>query len=256
VRPSLHQLAHHLPGALVTCFFVMHMALITFMKTMNAKIMPDLLDMARFFACVKSMKKQTSDIVPNQESGKAIDAVSSVELADENDARNLFEDVRKRLQNVKEWKRYAGNLSAEFQLVDTNGMEVQREPAKGDYLKIDIPGPGSKSGDGFDWVRIEEIVSTSTPDSESFGFRVRPTENPHDIERETAHFYSNESTSSFIVARTGNKVTASVHDRNTKPNTEAGRPGDKIRDVVVGTAGALTFSKLQWKNLTDGLLNL
>ena len=92
------------------------------------------------------MKKQTSDIVPNQESGKAIDAVSSVELADENDARNLFEDVRKRLQNVNEWKQYAGNLSAEFQLVDTNGTEVQREPAKGDYLKIDIPGPGSKDG--------------------------------------------------------------------------------------------------------------
>jgi hypothetical protein len=202
------------------------------------------------------MKKNTSDIVPNQESGKAIDAVSSIELTDQNEARNLFEHVRKRLQNVKEWKQYAGNLSAEFQLVDTNGVEIQREPAKGDYLKIDIPGPGSESGDGFDWVRIEEIVSTATPDSESFGFRVRPTENPHDIERETAHFYSNESTSSFIVERTGNKVTASIHDRNTKPNTEAGRPADKIRDVVVGTAGALTFSKLQWKNLTDGLLNL
>jgi hypothetical protein len=202
------------------------------------------------------MKKNTSDIVPNQESGKAIDAVSSVELTDENEARSLFEVVRKRLQNVKEWKQYAGNLSAEFQLVDTNAIEVQREPAKGDYLKIDIPGPGSKSGDGFDWVRIEEIVSTSTADSESFGFRVRPTENPNDVERETAHFYSNESTSSFIVARTGNKVTASIHDRNTKPNTEAGRAGDKIRDVVVGAAGALTFSKIQWKNLTDGLLNL
>ncbi|HEX6224643.1 MAG TPA: hypothetical protein VFZ52_09545 [Chryseolinea sp.] len=200
------------------------------------------------------MKKRSSDIIPNQQSGKTVDAESSVELRDENEAREFFAKVKDRLQNVKLWKEYAGDFSAEFNLVDSDGNPVKRKPEKGDYLKIDIPGPGSKSGDGFDWVQIEEMVSASTPHDESFGFRVRPADNPTDGERETAHFYSRESTSSFIVERTLNKVTASIHDRNTKPNTEANRTTDKIRDVVVGAAGAISFSKLQWKNLADGLL--
>jgi hypothetical protein len=97
-------------------------------------------------------------------------------------------------------------------------------------------------------------MTGTTHDSESFGFRVRPADNPREAGRETAHFYSTESTSSFIIERRRNKVTASIHDRNTKPNTEANRPSDKIRDVVVGTAGAVAFSKLQWQRLTDGLL--
>jgi|SRR5688572_22717865 hypothetical protein len=206
-----------------------------------------------FLLC--NVKKKASDIVPKQQTGKAIDVESSIELKDENDAREFFTMVRDRLQNINQWNEYAGNISAQFQLVDQQTIEVQRKPVEGDYLKIDIPGPGSKSGDGYDWVRIEEVVNTSTPDSESFGFRVRPTDNPQEGKRETAHFYSKESTSSFIVERKKNRVTASVHDRNTKPNTDADRPSDKIRDVAIGAAGALTFSKIQWQNLTDGLLD-
>ena len=126
---------------------------------------------------------------------------------------------------------------------------------KGDYFKIDIPGPGTKSGDGFDWVQIEEVENTSLPDGERFGFRVRPTDNPQNQKNDVAHFYSDDSTSSFIVERRNNIVTASVHDRNTKPNTDADKPIDKIRDAIVGAAGVATFSKIQWKNLTDGLIN-
>lgn len=149
---------------------------------------------------------------------------------------------------------YAGNISAEFQLVDKSGAEVQRTVQKGDYFKIDIPGPGTVSGDGYDWVQVEEVENTTTPEGERFGFRVRPTDNPKNDKPDVAHFYSEESTSSFLVERKGNKIIASVHDRNTKPNPDAGDTIDKIRDAVVGAAGVAAFSKVQWKNLTDGLL--
>ena len=171
-------------------------------------------------------------------------------------AKKFFVKVKHRLQNVNQWKEYAGNISADFRLVDKLGREVQRKAKKGDYFKIDIPGPGSKSGDGYDWVRIEEVVSTSAANAESFGFRVRPADNPYKNDHEVAHFYSKESTSSFVVERNGNKITASIYDRNTKPNSDADGRFDKIRDTVVGTAGVITFSKIQWKNLVDGLLNL
>jgi hypothetical protein len=126
---------------------------------------------------------------------------------------------------------------------------------KGDYFKIDIPGPGSDSGEGYDWVQIEEVETTTSLDGERFGFRVRPTDNPQNRKEDVAHFYSEESTSSFIVERQNNKITASVHDRNTKPNTDADTVIDKIRDTIVGAAGVASFSKIQWKKLTDGLVS-
>jgi hypothetical protein len=199
-------------------------------------------------------EKKATDIIPVQETGRKIDAESSVELKDEERARARFQKAKARLENVNEWKNYAGDISATFQLIDKDKKGTKRKPAKGDYFKIDIPGPGSKAGDGYDWVQVEEIVNTSELHAESFGFRVRPTSNPDSEGEDTAHFYSEESTSSFLIEREGSKVTASIHDRNTKPNTNADHPLDKIRDTLVGAAGALSFSKIQWKKLTDGLV--
>jgi hypothetical protein len=198
--------------------------------------------------------KDKSPIVPDQQTGKAIDAESSVQLAKEEDAKAFFGRAKERLQNVNDWKQIAGTLSATFQLVDADGKEVNRKAQKGDYFKIDIPGPGTKTGEGFDWVQIEEVENTSLPDGERFGFRVRPTDNPQNHKEDVAHFYSEESTSSFVIERRNTTVTASVHDRNTKPNTDATKTTDKIRDAVVGAAGVASFSKIQWKNLTDGLV--
>ncbi len=87
-----------------------------------------------------------------------------------------------------------------------------------------------------------------------FGLRVRPAQNPQNQKEDIAHFYAPESTSSFTVAREGKKVTAAIYDRNTKENKGADSITDKIRDAVIGVAGKLGFSKIQWKSLTDGLI--
>jgi len=208
-----------------------------------------------FSASVYMKEKNYTGIIPDQQTGKAIDAENSVELNNVEEAKTFFNVVKRRLQDINNWHELAGNLSADFQLVDRNGVEVQRSAQKGDYFKIDIPGPGSVSGNGYDWVQIEEVESTSTPDVESFGFRVRPTQNPQKNNGDIAHFYSSESTSSFTVTREKNKVTAAIYDRNAKPNKEADSITDKVRDAVVGTAGTIAFSKIQWKSLTDGLLS-
>jgi hypothetical protein len=199
-------------------------------------------------------EKNYTGIVPEQESGKAIDAESSVELNDVGEAKAFFNVVKNRLLDTNNWHKLAGNLSAKFQLVDETGKEISTNAQKGDYFKIDIPGPGTKSGDGYDWVQIEEIENVSTDDVESFGMRVRPAQNPQDTKKDISHFYSPESTSSFTVTREKNKVTAAIYDRNTKTNKETESLTDKVRDAVVGVAGMLTFSKIQWKALTDGLV--
>lgn len=199
-------------------------------------------------------QKQTKEIIPEQQTGQAIYAESSVEMNDEMSAMIFFEEVKRRLSNVNNWHTVAGGLTATFHLVNHKGKPVERSVRKGDYFKIDIPGPGTHTGEGFDWVIVEEMESMSTQEEEFFAFRVRPTENPLNDNPDIAHFYSPESTSTFTVSREGKKITAGIYDRNIKPNESAYFTVDKIRDTVVAAAGLVTLSKIQWQRLTDGLL--
>ena len=207
------------------------------------------------FLLLANMKeKNYTGIIPEQQTGKAIDSETSLELDNVEEAKAFFNVVKTRLQDINNWHELAGSFSADFQLVNKDGLEVQRRAEKGDFFKIDIPGPGTESGDGYDWVQIEKIESTATPDVESYGLRVRPAKNPQNSRGDIAHFYSSESTSSFTVTRESNKVTAAIYDRNTKANKDVEAATDKIRDAVIGASGILGFSKIQWKALTDGLV--
>src|SRR5215204_4024624 len=102
-------------------------------------------------------KRNIDHMVPRQRTGKAIDASASFTFKNENEAKAFFNVVKNRLQNVNGWADLAGNLSATFQLINPDGMKVNRNLQRGDYLKIDIPGPGSKAGNGYDWVKIEDV---------------------------------------------------------------------------------------------------
>lgn len=201
------------------------------------------------------MEKAIEQILPAQEEGMKITARSETTLSDNREALDFYNMAKERLQNVGRWNEIAGALSARFRLIDQNGEEANRPPEPGDYFRIDIPGPGSVTGNGYDWVRVENVFNQALPDSEVYGFQVRPSANPEENEHDIAHFFSSDSTSSFFVQREGHKVIASVFDRNIKPNTDANKIVDKVRDLMTGSAGMLIFSKLQWKSLTEGLLS-
>jgi hypothetical protein len=198
--------------------------------------------------------KDFTGIVPTQYTGEEIVADSSLELKDNSEAKAFYEIAKRHLLNVNDWHKVAGSLSAIFKVLDPSGKEVNRSVEKGDYFKIDIPGPGSKEGDGYDWVLVEELKEISNEDGQSIAFRVRPCSNPFSEKKETAHFYGEESTSNFIVSREKNVVTATIIDRNIKPNKDAEKITDKIRDTVIGMGAIGLFSKLQWQQLADGLL--
>ena len=193
-------------------------------------------------------------LVPKQYTGKEIEARDYVELEDENEAMSFYEIIKGRLLNVNNWHQLAGVISARFQLVDTEGNKVDRFPQIGDYLRIDIPGPGSKEGDGFDWARVEEINEVNDGEIQSIGFCVRPSHNPLGDKSKTSHFYSDESTGSFIVTREKNRISSWIIDRNIKPNDEAESLTDKIRDVAVGMGAMGKFSEIQWQNLASGII--
>lgn len=200
------------------------------------------------------MKKINEEMLPPQQKGKAIDIKKSVSFNNTNDAIAFYENVKRKLQRVNHWGALAGILSADFQLTDAKGNKVDRPLQKGDHFRIDIPGPGSVAGEGFDWVKVEAITIQSTPSRNLYSFRVRPSENPLNRRAGIAHFYDKDSTSTFSVRRSKNVVTVSIHDRNTQPNADAETPVDNIRDRIIGRAGVLTFSRFQWTKLADGIM--
>lgn len=193
-------------------------------------------------------------IIPGQFKGQELETESNRVLNNEKAAQTLYKAAKKKLLSVNNWHKIAGAITARFQIIDEKGNEVNRDVEKGDYLRIDIPGPGSKEGDGYDWVLVEDLKEIHKPSLQSVGFRVRPNENPFGKKNETAHFYSKEATSTFIVTRENATVFSWIVDRNLLPNTESESVVDKVRDVMVGVSGIAGFSKIQWQGLADGLI--
>ncbi len=198
-------------------------------------------------------EKNYTGIVPEHNTGEIINSVNSIELNNTDEAKAFFTKVKQRLLDVNSWHKIAGVFTANFQLTDKEGDDVNRTVKKGDHFRVNIPGPGSVTGDGYDWVHVEDINSISEGDVESLGIRVRPTSNPKSDSQEIAHFYSEDSTSNFTVTREGKKITAGIYDRNINPNKDA-NPLDKTRDLLVGLGAIAGFSKFQWDKLAKGLL--
>jgi hypothetical protein len=195
-------------------------------------------------------------LLPPQVKGKSTMTMAQVTAGKEADARFIFERATKRLLDVNEWTDHCGALSAGFQLTDDEGEPLKGRAAVGDYIRIDIPGPATDEGRGYDWVRIEKIEQP--PPSPSGGIsllQVRPCANPQTKDTAViAHFLEDSATSNFVIDWADRRVSATVYGRNEVPNTAHPGTADKVRNAVVGTLGAIGLSKIQWKALVEGLL--
>lgn len=196
--------------------------------------------------------------LPEKEEGSNKDIEASAKAKTREEAKQLFEKAKSRLLDVNDWDKIAGKASAVFRLTDENGKEIEGAPKVGNYFKIDIPGPGAKTGKGHDWVRVEAIEERkdSDEDREFLVMRVRPSDNPEIASKEVAHFFSDKATSNFLVLREKNEVTAAVLGRNEVANTDKTTSLlDKLRNAIVGSGAIGGLSYPQWKNLVNGVLD-
>jgi hypothetical protein len=193
--------------------------------------------------------------VPPQQIGTEMNAVEQVEFSSEKEAIHFFNIVKERLLDVNHWSEIAGGSMSDFFLTDNAGNVVQRKATGGDHIKIDIPGPGPRTGGGYDWVTIEEIKSQVLDGTEVLSMTARPSANPLADSEETAHFLTEEATSTFQVKRIGQTIFAEEHGRNEVPNTDTQNPLDNIRNTFVGWGATVGISYPQWKALVKGLLN-
>ena len=199
-------------------------------------------------------EKNHIDAVPENHSGDSLDAETVKSCAHLAEANALYATAKERLLNVSQWHQVAGEALAHFTLTDASGTPLSGHAQKGNLIKVDIPGPGTDAGDGFDWVLIEEIKEESAPDAESIAIRVRPTADPSSETQETSHFYDKQGTSTFTLSKSDLNVTAGVYDRNLEPNQDSTGFFDKIRNAIIGFAGKKGVSIIQWKAFTDGLV--
>src|SRR4028119_712060 len=130
------------------------------------------------------MENKIDDIIPEQQSGAKTDNEYSVTAKTVQEAKELFNIGKERLQDVNQWHTICGSASAIFKLTDGKGDEVNRKVQLGDHFKISIPAPElvkkTHAGEGNDWVVVEAIEDKSNSEdiSESFAIRVRPAGNP------------------------------------------------------------------------------
>jgi len=193
--------------------------------------------------------------VPVQTSGSEINAVEKVECRSDAEAEQFYHTVKARLIDVNGWAATAKLPMSSFKLFDYAGRAVDRDAEEGDFIRIDIPGPGTKTGQGYDWVIIEHLVEERAANAQAISMRVRPAAHPLGEDECIAHFLKSCATSTFQVKRIGNVVSAEEHGRNEVANLETGHLLDNIRNAVVSAGSKIGFSYPQWKSLVIGLLS-
>ncbi|SRR5258706_6597221 len=196
--------------------------------------------------------------VPPQHKGAGSVTRYSIKLPTVTSARSVFQNARKNLLCVNEWHSIAGPHSATFEIFNPQGEKVIDKVKKGNYLRITIPAvPGSPTGNGADWVRVEKINEQHDKNYESVAISVRPAASPvnnENNEGEVAHFFAPDATSTFIIERNNLEVVASVNGRNETPNTGTRKFRAGVRNLLVAVGAMIGLNKPQWKSIVKGLI--
>lgn len=199
------------------------------------------------------MKPKQIKGVPEQRSGGFHDTETYMKF-EKAQIPLQYETLKMRFFSVNDWKSYCGEAFAAFKLYAPNGSPVERDPQKGDFVRINIPGPGETEAKGYDWVEIVDICFYEDTHSESIAMTCRPSQNPTDKSSHIAHFYSSKATSTFMIQKYSTHLKAAVYGRNESPNYNANII-DIFRNLVVAIGGMLGIAKIQWRQLTNGLLD-
>lgn len=191
-------------------------------------------------------------LIPEQRRGKQVDLEARVMLPDDLQAGDFLRLARGRLLDVSHWNEIAEIPMATFVLTDGQGGEaVKTRPAEGDKIRINIPGPGPTSGDGYDWVVVTDLTEVT---DRFCSLTLHPTANPLKPDENTAHFFKESASSTLVVERMGREVIARYHGRNEVANTDTESVVDNMRNALVGVGAKLGLSYPQWQGLVDGLI--
>ena len=162
-------------------------------------------------------------------------------------AVRAFKRSKEKLFNVNKWSDLPG-LTSTFELYTSSGEKAgNREPKKGDYLRIMLPIPTPEN-----WVVITDIRQNS----EMVQFTVSPSRDPREEEEDIEHFFIDGATSTFKITLNGTTLYAYEIGRNEGINNQGSDAGRReLINTLVAEGGWAFFQRIQWKQLTDYLVH-
>jgi len=200
--------------------------------------------------------RTAQEILPAQVTGRQTDFNHERHYENLQQAHHAFQAAAARMLSINNWHVYAGKGSAKFTLTNNDGKPLDEMPEAGNFISIDMPAPGPDAGDGLEWVIIETLISEGDEKTteEYVAMTVRPVPDPRKAKEEIAHFYTDVSTSTFIVRRDGLQVSAGAHGRNESPNNDEVDLHDKIRNTAIALMARIGLSGGQWQKLVNALI--
>lgn len=199
---------------------------------------------------------EKEELIPTQQVGQQTDACKEEVFSSPDQAVTAYNYAKICLLNVNQWHEISSIEASRFALFDKKGDPLFRPAQESDYIRIDIPGPGTEEGKGYDWVCIEHLESFSSRDSDvDFTlFVARPCAVPGSGGIDIAHFFTGQATSTFLVFRRSNVLSAEVHGRNEVANIAGKNLADKARNLMVNGGSTIGMSYAQWHLLVSGII--
>jgi hypothetical protein len=196
------------------------------------------------------------EVVPEQKTGQSSFTHTDITCRNLDQVNERYRVAAERLHNVNWWHEYAGKPTATFHLFDESGNSVNRLVQQGDYLRINIPGPGNPDTNGADWVQVIEVGERSAGERQLAFITVKAAPDPLVRSNQATHFFDQPATSTFVVYRKQFTIMAAVFGRNEHSNFRSRNVFTLIRNWFVYIGAQLGLANLQWKALTHGLLNI
>lgn len=202
------------------------------------------------------MTNKVDDIIPLNTVGKPLDIEKSVLKHNVSEAIETYHTAYCKLRRPAGWMNFTAAWGTEVTLEKAKHNNSKNLIELGDYIRIDMPGPGPHNGGGFDWVQAELLEENVFEDaSASFVMRLRACANPQNNSNENiSHFFKGSATSTFIIRRDETEVKAIYAGRNEVPNLKNTDLHDKLRNAAVSFAALAGFSKIQWTGFLQSLL--
>lgn len=179
-----------------------------------------------------------------------------IEMKSADMAINFYLEVTENLKDINNWHKLTSMPSAEFQIMNEANQSQNRTIKEGDYVRIDIPGPGLPSAKGYDWVQVEKIIDEEHNTERKTTITLRPSSDPTNNDKDIAHFFKNIATSSLSIKLKDLEIVFTYAGRNEVINIDNESSLDNLRNFIIGLAAKMGASFPQWKALIDGLADI
>jgi len=196
------------------------------------------------------------ELIPEQIKGKENNIHYSKTFGSQPEALVAFERAYDRMNDPLQWHKLTRVIIARFLLPSDPNLNHYPLIREGNFFRIEIPGPGPNTGDGYDWVKVDTVIDEKNPkaSTELFGMTFRACSNPEGNSNTTAHFFQSLATSTFITRRNYNTLTSSYHGRNEIPNTHTHSTLGNIRNAYVALGAGAGLSETVWSILIKSFL--